>query len=207
MSGIAAAIREFGDIPIDIQVELDRRFLRLHEVLELQEGSVVTLTKPAGEPLDVFVGGVLLGKGEALVLNETFGVRVMAYATEGKKRAGSLASENRNWDYIEPPTDWSLEPGISNALGQVFDESVCVAIVVGRTRLPLEKILRLSTGTFLELDSSLKQPVEVVVNNRLFALGETVVIEGNYGVRIQTLARQREPVGRASSPASLSAAF
>ena len=74
-------IARASDVPMDIQVQLDSRFMKLSEVLELRDGSVLALTKPAGEPLDVFVSGALLGSGEIVVFNENFGVRITSFAT------------------------------------------------------------------------------------------------------------------------------
>src|SRR5271166_3897948 len=81
------AIYPFADLPIDIRAELDRRFLKLGDVLELVDGSVIPLSKPAGEPLDVFAGGVLLGAGEVNAVNEHFGVRITAFGAGSKKPA------------------------------------------------------------------------------------------------------------------------
>jgi flagellar motor switch protein FliN/FliY len=69
-----------ADVPMDIQVQLDSRFMKLSEVIELRDGVVLPLTKPAGEPLDVLVGGALLGSGEIVVFNENFGVRITSFA-------------------------------------------------------------------------------------------------------------------------------
>ena len=89
----------------------------------------------------------------------------------------------------------------SNTLAVLLDESVRISVVFGRTSLPLQKIVKLSTGSVLELGASLKQPVEVVVNNRVIASGEVVVVEGNYGVRIHTVVSRRERFDIASRPA------
>lgn len=70
-----------ADVPMTIEVELDRRVVKLLEVLELHSGTVLPLTKPAGEPLDIYVGGAHLGNGEVVVFNENFGIRVTSLAT------------------------------------------------------------------------------------------------------------------------------
>ena len=70
-----------ADVPMSIEVELDRRVVKLLEVLELRSGTVLPLTKPAGEPLDVYVGGARLGSGEVVVLNDNFGIRITSLAT------------------------------------------------------------------------------------------------------------------------------
>ncbi len=64
------------DIPLDISAELGRTRLLINELLQLGQGSVVELNKLAGEPLEVFVNGKLIARGEAVVINEKFGVRL-----------------------------------------------------------------------------------------------------------------------------------
>jgi len=65
------------DIPLQLTVELGRTRLLVKDVLELNQGSVVELGKLAGEPLDVFVNSKLVARGEAVVINEKFGIRLV----------------------------------------------------------------------------------------------------------------------------------
>ncbi|MDP3000345.1 MAG: flagellar motor switch protein FliN [Bryobacterales bacterium] len=62
-----------------------------------------------------------------------------------------------------------------------------VSVSFGRTRMPLQDVLRLTPGSVVELDRSIDEPVELIVNDTVVALGEVVVIEGNYGLRIQRI--------------------
>lgn len=64
------------DIPLDVSAELGRTKLLINELLQLGQGSVVELNKLAGEPLEIFVNGKLVARGEAVVINEKFGVRL-----------------------------------------------------------------------------------------------------------------------------------
>ena len=64
------------DIPLDVSAELGRTRLLINELLQLGQGSVIELNKLAGEPLEVFVNGKLVARGEAVVINEKFGVRL-----------------------------------------------------------------------------------------------------------------------------------
>lgn len=65
------------DIPLLLSVELGRTKLLVKDVLQLNQGAVVELGKLAGEPLDVFVNSKLVARGEAVVVNEKFGVRLV----------------------------------------------------------------------------------------------------------------------------------
>ena len=64
------------DIPLQVTVELGRSKMLIKDILALNQGSVVELTKQAGEPLDVFVNSKLIARGEAVVINEKFGIRL-----------------------------------------------------------------------------------------------------------------------------------
>jgi flagellar motor switch protein FliN/FliY len=64
------------DIPLRVTVELGRTKMVVNELLNLGQGSVIELSKLAGEPLEVLVNNKLVARGEAVVVNEKFGVRL-----------------------------------------------------------------------------------------------------------------------------------
>ena len=64
------------DIPLEVSVELGRAHLLVNELLQLGQGSVIELTKLAGEPMEILVNGKLVARGEVVVVNEKFGVRL-----------------------------------------------------------------------------------------------------------------------------------
>ncbi len=57
-------IAHLGDIPIDIEVQLDQRWMKLSEILSLEEGSIVEMSRSAGENIDIFIGKRLCAFGE-----------------------------------------------------------------------------------------------------------------------------------------------
>lgn len=65
------------DIPLQVTVELGRTKMLVKDVLQLNQGAVIELSKLAGEPLDIFVNSKLVARGEAVVVNEKFGVRLV----------------------------------------------------------------------------------------------------------------------------------
>jgi flagellar motor switch protein FliN/FliY len=69
-------LSDLKDVELDLRIELGRTELLIEEVLKLREGSVVALDKLAGDPVDIFVNGRLIARGEVLILNENFCVRV-----------------------------------------------------------------------------------------------------------------------------------
>ena len=75
------------DVELDLRIELGRTHMYLEDVLKLRRGSVVPLDKMAGDPVDMFVNGRLIARGEVLVLNDNFCVRV-AELVAGSAPAG-----------------------------------------------------------------------------------------------------------------------
>jgi flagellar motor switch protein FliN/FliY len=64
------------DLPIEVSVELGRTKILISELLQLGQGSIIELNKLAGEPLEILVNQKLVARGEAVVVNEKFGVRL-----------------------------------------------------------------------------------------------------------------------------------
>lgn len=64
------------DVPLELSVELGRARMSIQDLLNLSPGSVIELDKIAGEPLDLLVNGRLVARGEAVVVNDKFGVRI-----------------------------------------------------------------------------------------------------------------------------------
>jgi flagellar motor switch protein FliN/FliY len=76
-----ATLDLLGDVELDLKIELGRTNMYLEDVLKLRRGSVVALDKLAGDPVDVYVNGRLIARGEVLVLNDNFCVRVAELVT------------------------------------------------------------------------------------------------------------------------------
>uniref|UniRef100_A0A7C5AMI9 Flagellar motor switch protein FliN n=1 Tax=Desulfobacca acetoxidans TaxID=60893 RepID=A0A7C5AMI9_9BACT len=64
------------DIPLEITAELGRTRMIIHDLLQLGQGSVIELNKLAGEPLEILVNHKLIARGEVVVVNEKFGIRL-----------------------------------------------------------------------------------------------------------------------------------
>jgi flagellar motor switch protein FliN/FliY len=77
------------DIPIEITVEIGRRKMLLGEIVRLGPGAILELGKLSGEPLDIMANGHLIARGEAVVVGERYGVRVMSVVSS-RDRLGSL---------------------------------------------------------------------------------------------------------------------
>ncbi len=79
------------DIPLEISVEIGRTKMLIKDLLKLSQGSIIELEKMAGEPVDVFVNGKFMAKGEVVVVNDRFGVRITEILStkDRVKRLGS----------------------------------------------------------------------------------------------------------------------
>ncbi len=71
-----ATLDLISDVELDLRIELGRTHLHLEDVLRLRKGSVVPLDKLAGDPVDIYVNERLIARGEVLVLNDNFCIRV-----------------------------------------------------------------------------------------------------------------------------------
>lgn len=64
------------DVPLEVTVELGRTSKSIQEILDFAPGTIIELNKIAGEPIDVLVNGKYVAKGEVVVIEESFGVRI-----------------------------------------------------------------------------------------------------------------------------------
>lgn len=75
-------IAPLAEIPLDIEVELDRRILTIGAILDLKAGSVIRMSRSAGENIDILIGGVLVGFGEIVIIEDNMGVRITDFNLE-----------------------------------------------------------------------------------------------------------------------------
>jgi flagellar motor switch protein FliN len=80
-AGGAGSIDMLMDVSLNVRIELGRTHMTVEEIVNLQGGSVVTLDRLAGEPVDVLVNNKLVARGEVLVLNDKFCIRVTEIMT------------------------------------------------------------------------------------------------------------------------------
>ncbi len=81
-------LRRLLDIPLNVSVELGRNRMPIEDLLKLAQGSVIELDKLAGEPLNVLVHGRLIARGEAVVVNDKFGVRLTDIVSPNQRVLG-----------------------------------------------------------------------------------------------------------------------
>ena len=84
-AAVAANLRLLQDVDVKLTVEIGSTTLALRELLALGEGSVIELDRQAGELLDVFVNGTLIGRGEVVTVGERFGVKMTELVAPEKR--------------------------------------------------------------------------------------------------------------------------
>ncbi len=82
------------DVKLQLTVELGKTELPIKKVLELTKGSIVTLNKAAGEPVELYANGKLIAYGEVVVIEDNFGLRI-THITDPAKRLNSLSNINK----------------------------------------------------------------------------------------------------------------
>ena len=95
MIDLVSNLEMVRDVPLQVTVELGRVDLPLKHVVQLTDGSVIALDKLAGEPVDLLVNGTPIARGEVVVIDEQFGLRLTQVLTAGAgtEAAGALEPE------------------------------------------------------------------------------------------------------------------
>lgn len=76
VQGVQRDINFILDVPLEMTVVIGRTKILIQELLQLGQGSVIALDKLAGEPMEVYVNDRIIGRGEVVVINEKFGIRL-----------------------------------------------------------------------------------------------------------------------------------
>jgi len=87
----------------------------------------------------------------------------------------------------EPPPIQGAAAAVSPTLEVLRNIDLAVSVSFGQARMALQDVLKLTAGSVIELDRAIDDPVQLIVNDTVVAIGEVVVVEGNYGLRIQRI--------------------
>lgn len=134
----------------------------------------------------------LAGAGHTVRLGWNADVQLLldppsAPVEEQRPKAGAAAPS-------QPAPGKTANPAVENSrtLSLLLEVELPVSVSFGRAQLPLKDVLKLNSGSIVELNRAIAEPVEVIVNNCVIARGEVVVVEGNYGVRIKQIISKEE---------------
>ncbi|MFN7250830.1 MAG: flagellar motor switch phosphatase FliY [Anaerobacillus sp.] len=111
----------------------------------------------------------------------------MGYGQQPNQRAANV--QPAAFSSFETP---SLNQAEANNLGMLLDIQLQVTVELGRTKRSIKEILELSQGSIVELDKLAGEPVDILVNSKLIAKGEVVVIDENFGVRVTDIVSQTD---------------
>jgi flagellar motor switch protein FliN/FliY len=75
-------IAHIANVPVDLEVQLDQRWMKLSEILSLEEGSIIEMRRSAGENLDIYIGSKLAAFGEMVIIESIMGVRITDFNIE-----------------------------------------------------------------------------------------------------------------------------
>jgi len=93
---------------------------------------------------------------------------------------------------VEPKSALGKDNSLSKTFDLLLDVALPVNVSFGKTYLQIREVLKLNTGSIVELNRFVAEPVEVIVNDCVIARGEVVVVDGNYGVRITQLSSRED---------------
>jgi flagellar motor switch protein FliN/FliY len=75
-------VQHIATVNLDVAVELDRRWMKMSEVLAFEEGSIIEMSRSAGENIDIYIGSRLAAFGEIVIIENTMGVRITDFNVE-----------------------------------------------------------------------------------------------------------------------------
>ena len=84
-------LRRLSAVPVDLSVEMGRTRMTVGETLELRQGSIITLNRMAGEPVDLLVNGKVIAQGEVVVIDEEFGLRITDIVSTAQRLTDAAA--------------------------------------------------------------------------------------------------------------------
>src|SRR5262245_2085699 len=174
-TGEKATLELLKDVDLDLRIELGRTHMYLEDVLKLKRGSVVTLDKLAGDPVDVFVNGRIVARGEVLVLNDNFCIRVTELLTGDDFGYSDFARMR-----IFKAPRWALLIAVALAPALVFAQQPGSLISPQFTPLTVDQPQTLPTGAARDARplnpsfSSAPRPPQPPVNVRLMSGEEPI---------------------------------
>lgn len=108
-----------------------------------------------------------------------------------------VSPEKDDQPVVEKPSFEQLKPEDkekSRNINMLLDVTLPISIELGRTNMAIEDILNLGPGSVVELDKLAGEPVDLLVNNKLLAKGEVVVVDENFGVRVTSMVSPKERI-------------
>jgi len=198
---VAAGLDDSDDQTIQdtFKEAMDQAFAGLAREMTSKAGCEATAAsgRTTSSPLPVKASWtrleVIFGDNQPAPL--TFGFAEELLERLGPKAAQKDASPSKPGAMVAPA--FTSAPAAaphqdSKTLDLLLDVELPISVSFGRAHLPLKEVMKLTTGSIVELNRTISEPVDIIVNNCVIARGEVVVVEGNFGVRIQEVISRQE---------------
>ncbi|MDR2577430.1 MAG: flagellar motor switch protein FliN [Chitinispirillales bacterium] len=139
--------------------------------------------KPSSSAMDMGIG---ISQSE---MDELTNMAASSFSSGGGSSFGSTPSYAPAPSYAPPPPprSGSTYDGPKENIELLLDVELDINIELGKSELSIKKILELAPGSIVELDKMAGEPVDLIVNNKIVARGEVVVVDENFGIRIVSL--------------------
>jgi flagellar motor switch protein FliN len=128
---------------------------------------------------------IVLADGIVAHVAVAFSAGLIEIGPDGKRNAVTAVAGAGTVQHLE-------EPDTHRTMDLLYEVELPVSVSFGRARLPLKEVLKLTSGSIVELNRTVSEPVEVIVNNCVIARGEVVVVDGNYGIRVTQILSRRD---------------
>ncbi len=153
------------------------------ETIVPTKGKIIELRAVDPDGVEVIL---YFGVGEPLM-------RLLASGEDEKSQSSSASPAGKESEVsVDRPREST--PSANSKMDLLMDVEMPVSVSFGRAQLPLKEVIKLTTGSIVELNRNVSEPVEVIVNNCVIARGEVVVVEGNYGIRIHQIVSRAERI-------------
>jgi len=105
-------------------------------------------------------------------------------------------TEEASFEELKPDNGDSGTSGPVRDIDFLLDIPLQITVELGRTRMPIKELLQLGQGSVVELDKLVGEPMEILVNNKLVAKGEVVVVNEKFGIRLTDIVGPAERINR-----------
>jgi len=178
----------------------DARNTYLEVVRQAATGLAKSIAARIGKPVASLPAKEVLGSDDALALtpmeislrDSSLGTLYLGWSSS--LEAAIAPAKSQGVALREPDAASEIYATLekSRTFDLLMEVELPVSVSFGRAQLPLRDVLKLNSGSIVELNRTISDPVEIIVNNCVIARGEVVVVEGNYGVRIQHVISREE---------------
>ena len=182
---------------LELTIEVGKGEVSFGEALAMKAGDIFKLANKTEDHFTLKVGGVDKFKckftGGVYKTVRVIGESDLGWATLADLLEGRVKMDKTKMDVnsIEfPKLNLDSSSGNVSNLGILSDVSMEMSVELGRTRMLVKEILAIGEGTIIELDKLAGEPVDILVNQKMIARGEVVVIDENFGVRVTEILHQ-----------------